>query len=239
MLPHLATAVSHEVTTIDDVLGVMDAIQAVVQDDGIGCFNRLYRLTTKNIQGTLAAGGFVDAAFTTRLDVVFARYYFRALGAFVTGDPSTPRAWLPLFQRRADADVAPVQFALAGMNAHIDRDLSFALVDVAAELGAFPTTTAPAHRDYETVNDVLAATERQIKAEFEGELLRDAEPWAGHLEDVVALYSVRQAREAAWLRAQAQWALRDMGDASRALSLAIDTTAYLASRALLLPTRAR
>lgn len=236
----LAAAVNREVATIDDVLAVMQSVQdAVTNDDGIGWFNRLYHLTTKNIRGALDAGRFADAPFTTRLDVVFARYYFRALAVFLAAGAAAPRAWLPLFERRASRDVAPIQFALAGMNAHIDRDLSFALVEVAAVAGRFPAAGDAAARDYQTVNDILAETEKQAKTWLEGAFLREAEPVAGRVEDVIALFSVRQAREAAWLRAEAQWAVREIPVAAAALASAIDRGAAAVTRALLLPTRPR
>jgi Family of unknown function (DUF5995) len=234
----LGAAVSRDVVTIDDVLAVMQAIGvAVGDDDGIGWFNRLYQLTTKNIQAALEGGRFAAPDFTTRLDVVFARYYFRAVALYLAGSPDTPRAWAPLFERRASRDVAPIQFALAGMNAHIDRDLSFAVVEVAAAAGRFPGADDAARRDFQTVNDVLAETEREAKAWFEGAFLRRAEFAAGRVEDVVALFSIAQAREAAWLRAEAQWAVRDVPAARSALAITIDRAAAAVTRALLLPTR--
>src|ERR1700733_2167726 len=125
----LLAAASTDVVTIDDVIAVMQAIQtAVPDDDGLGWFNRLYLLTTQNIAAGLAAGRFVDPAWTQKLDVVFARYYFRAIVEYLGGSPATPRAWTPLLAARGSSCVAPIQFACAGMNAHIDRDLSFALV---------------------------------------------------------------------------------------------------------------
>ena len=64
-------------------------------------------------------------------------------------DPSkTPRAWLPLFERRARRDIAPLQFAVAGMNAHINRDLPVALVDTCRALGLDLRDGSPEHADY-------------------------------------------------------------------------------------------
>ena len=234
----LDVAVNRDVATIDDVLAVMQAItDAVGDDDGIGWFNRLYHRTTQNIAAALVAGRFADPDFTTRLDVVFARYYFRAISLFLRGSADTPRAWLPLFERRASRDVAPIQFALAGMNAHIDRDLSFALVEVATPSGRFPAADDGARRDFLLVNDILAETEQETKAWFEGALLRRADLVVGRVEDVVALFSIAQAREAAWLRAEAQWAVRSSASAEAALAITIDRTAAALTRALLLPTR--
>ena len=234
----LAAAASANVATIADVIAAMQAIQAAVPDeDGLGWFNRLYLLTTQNIAAGLAGGRFADPAWTEKLDVVFARYYFRAISEYLAGSALTPRAWTPLLAGRALRSVAPIQFAVAGMNAHIDRDLSFALVDLANEDGAFPDRGTARHADYETVNAILAATERQAKEWFEGIFLRRAEFVAGRIEDVIALWSVDQAREAAWMRGETQWSVRHLPAVAAALDAAIDRAAWLATRALLLPTR--
>lgn len=234
----LRAAVGRDVRTVDEVLAAMAAVDgAVGAGDGLGWFNRLYRRTTDNVRAGLAAGRFVDVAFTSELDVVFAGYYFRAVSAFLSGASDVPRAWVVLLERRARRDVAPLQFALAGMNAHIDRDLSFAIVDVAAARGGFPARDSDARADYLTVNAILAETEQETKPWFEGALLRDAEPDAGRVEDVVALFSVQEAREAAWLRAEVQWATRGVPAAAAALAAGIDRAAAALGRALLLPTR--
>ena len=50
------------------------------------------------------------------------------------------------------------------MNAHINRDLPVALVQTFAALGVAPSDDGPQHADFETVNNVLATTEKQVKA---------------------------------------------------------------------------
>jgi hypothetical protein len=223
------------VQTVGDVLQVMGAIGAALDDDdGLRWFNRLYEQTTKNIVAAIEAKHFEDARWLTRLDVVFANYYFEALARFLA-DPSTaPRAWLPLFERRRARDVAPIQFAFAGMNAHIDRDLSFALVDMAREAGAFPRRQSAQHADFSRVNAILAATEVEVKAQLEGEVLARVDRAFGNVDDVVALWCVGEARDAAWARAETQWQLRDGGAAAGALAQMIDRSAGLATRALLI-----
>ena len=64
----------------------------------------------------------------SELDVVFAYRDFAAVDS-LSGPPSAvPVAWRPLLAARAVVGIEPIQFALAGMNAHINVDLPMAVV---------------------------------------------------------------------------------------------------------------
>ena len=105
--------------------------------DGIACFNRMYLDVTRQVNSQLGQGFFADPAFMTQLDVDFANLYFAAAGA--AGDPAeVPLAWRPLAEQRAAAGIEPVQFALAGMNAHINHDLPLAVVSTCTALATAP-----------------------------------------------------------------------------------------------------
>ncbi len=56
-------------------------------------------------------------AWFKQLDVVFADLYFRAYDAARDDPDAAPRAWVSLFAARAERAIAPIQFALGGMNA--------------------------------------------------------------------------------------------------------------------------
>ena len=56
-----------------------------------------------------------------------------------------------------------------------------------------------------------------------------------HLDDVVAMWDVRHAREAAWTNAQVLWALRGEPDLSADFLERLDRLVGLASRGLLRP----
>src|SRR4029077_13522644 len=146
---------------LDDVLARMIAIdQALPPEDGVSCFNKLYLEVTKNVLAGVGQATFADPRFLTALDVAFANLYFAALSALDGGSPDAPHAWLPLFEPRSSRTVAPIQFALAGMNAHINRDLPVALVDTFAAIGVAPTEDGAQHGDFERVNALLATTEK-------------------------------------------------------------------------------
>ena len=83
---------------------------------------------------------FENQAFIERLDILFAQFYFEAYDA-AAAQAWVSKAWEPLFERRAEHRLA-LQFAIAGMNAHINNDLAHALVLTWQELG-FDTRDAP------------------------------------------------------------------------------------------------
>ena len=68
------------VDPIEAVAARMEAIGApLAEDDGVRRFNELYLATTRAVAAQSAGNAFADAAFISRLDVVFADLYFGAL----------------------------------------------------------------------------------------------------------------------------------------------------------------
>ena len=94
---------------------------------------------------------------------MFAELYFAAVDA--AGGAMT-RAWVPVFEARGKRRVAPIQFALAGMNSHINHDLRPALVAACRELGVEPKTNSPQHRDYLQVNEILERVQDAVKVRY-------------------------------------------------------------------------
>src|SRR5688572_14639476 len=104
----------------------MTAIDELLpDDDGLKWFNRLYLRVTVSVRKAVEGATFRDPEFLGALDVVFANLYFDAL---IAGD-GAPAAWQPLLGARHERGIARIQFALAGMNAHINRDLPLGIVD--------------------------------------------------------------------------------------------------------------
>lgn len=206
--------------------------------DGVVCFARLYREVTEAVATELAAHPADSAEFVARLDVRFASLFFSALDAWRREPASAPRAWAPLFAERGRAGIAPLQFALAGMNAHINRDLPVALVSTCGELGLALDDDSPEHRAYEHVDALLARVEERIKpAYLRGPLAAlDRLVHRFHrLDDVVAMWDVARARDAAWANGRALWALRGDADLSSDFLAALDRAVGLAGRGLLIP----
>lgn len=207
----------------------MEAILAgLPENDGVAWFTRLYLAVTENVQAALRPRAFADARFLERLDVVFANLFFAAL-------EKPPRAWAPLLACRAQPDTAPIQFALCGMNAHINRDLPVALVRTAAELGVDLGRASREHRDFTKLNALLAATEAAVKREFATGIVGLADDALGKVDDRIAMWDVGRAREAAWVQGQILWRLRDLPPLSRRYLDTLDRTVGFAGRGLLVP----
>lgn len=220
---------------IAPVLVRMEAIAAGLSPhDGVACFNHLYLEVTQAVDGRVATAGFADPAFLSALDVAFAGLYFDAVGDAAAGRKPA-RAWRPLFEARGRAGIAPIQFALAGMNAHINHDLPIALVRTFEQLGTSPDTDAPAHADYQRVNATLSAVEEQVKAAYATGLVGVADHVLGRLDDVVAMWSIEAARDAAWQHAELLWSVRKQPHLYDMALDALDGLCGLAGRGLLVP----
>src|SRR5260221_2456739 len=162
---------------------------------------------TSQVNSQLGQGFDADPAFMTKLDVTFATWYFAAADTAVNR-AAVPLAWRPLVERRAVAGIEPVQFALAGMNAHINHDLPVAMVSTCAAL-ATPPDAGEHLADYQKVDQLLDAAEQSIRQSFEtaAELAVDH-----HLSAVATLtcnWTINSARDLAWNNARLLWAVRD------------------------------
>ncbi len=75
--------------SIAEVIDLMEKIDATLASgDGLKWFNFLYLAVTKEIRDHPPAGGWARENWLTRLDVVFAGFYFSAIQAFLQGDSS-------------------------------------------------------------------------------------------------------------------------------------------------------
>ena len=121
-------------------------------------FLSVYSRTTEAFAEEIARGGFLDAGWIERFDVVFADLYLDALTAWDTGR-ATPGPWRVAFETARDRpDLPALRHILFGMNVHINYDLPQALLAVITD-GEFddPTVTARRARDHEHADTVLLA----------------------------------------------------------------------------------
>lgn len=233
----VATPVTTQVTapvtapvTVEEVVGRLREIGAGLPPaDGVAVFNRLYLTVTEAVRDRLGGAYFADPAAMAELDTVFAGRYLLAVAADAAGQ-EPPACWRPLFALRAHPGVHPLQFALAGMNAHIQHDLPLAVVDTCLRRGCEPAGLAA---DYHRINGLLAEVETAVREQLMPgpDLLERAEP----LTHLLGVWSVEAAREGAWSAAQALWELRAVPTAARAFATALDCSAGLLGHALLLP----
>ncbi|HMG57222.1 MAG TPA: DUF5995 family protein [Kofleriaceae bacterium] len=214
-------------TTLDTVVETM-AGMAFPADDGVRHFHAIYTDVTREVARRVAAGGFEDPAFMVALDVEFAGLYLEALRAPATA----PRAWRVVFARRTQR-LAALRFALAGMNAHINRDLCVALERTCERLGGGLERDSARCRDFVAINDILEALMARAKTEVFSRVDQLLDLALGSLDDLFETWSITAARDAAWSAAAALLELAP-GEARDNALRSIDRTASLIGRLLLL-----
>jgi Family of unknown function (DUF5995) len=223
-----------EPVTIPDVIQVMQSIDTLLPNtDGLKWFNKLYLMVTQQIDGQPAAMAWADAAWLGRLDVVFASFYFAAITGFLNRSSGTASSWDALFEARSTLTIDRIQFALAGMNAHINHDLALALLRTESEMNLQPSLHSPEHDDYQRVNGILAQVLPQALRFLATGILGEAAQDTGKIGRLLAIWDVAVARDAAWTFADY---LRGLPPAARPQALTIqDQATGLAGRGLLLP----
>lgn len=222
--------------TIPEVVAMMTALdQELPPNDGVRWFNHLYLEVTRSVGHAVTAQTFGDRAFLERLDVIFANLYFDAVAAGSVDPARAPAAWRPLFESRSQAGILPIQFALAGMNAHINRDLPQGIVSTYLSAGGAPLVRDTRYDDFGRVNDLLEAVETQIKAGYSTGIVALVDAAAGTTDDAIAMFKVRAAREAAWTNAEVLWTLRATPRLSERFFARLDGFTGFAGRGMLKP----
>jgi hypothetical protein len=208
---------------IPEVLRRLDAIEEHMcgtsqrgEQDGIASFTRLYRDITAEIGRRADEGGFMaPGRFLVQLDVQFAERYFEAVRTYARNEGNTPRCWQVLFALRQVPGIPMANFAAAGVNAHINYDLSPALLRTWA-LG--PPITAEhrrdQQRDYDMVNEVFAARMDGLREEMQTWISQGRDGSVpDRLANWIADIVVRWTRQVAWDVATDLWHPDDCGDA--------------------------
>jgi hypothetical protein len=217
-------------TPVDAVIFRMRALDAALPaGDGVAVFNRVYLTVTEAVDRRIDSGRFEDARAAITLDVRFAERYLTAVQA-VVDERRPPACWRPLFQMRRHPGVRPLQFALAGINAHIGHDLALAVVDTCRTLGCEP---ADMEDEFDRVGDLLVSLEERIREDLMPgpDLLQIADP----LTHLLGSWSLERARDATWTAARALWALRGLPDVAGEFAEQLDSAVGLAGRMLLTP----
>jgi hypothetical protein len=229
------------VSTITEVIERLEQLADTLdRDDGVRWFNRLYLDVTRRVAAALEEGTAERPTFLERLDIVFAQDYFDAIDAAPGPRGDVPddypyHAWKPLFESRYRRDIAPIQFALAGMNAHINHDLALGIQEVCRTVGVEPRRGTPHYREYVGVNDFLAEVEQEVQLWLLTGALAELNRRFSPIDDVIAIWSLKKARETAWTHAQLLWELSDEGFLEREYRGVLDRSVGLAGRAFLLP----
>lgn len=131
-----------------------------VDADARAIFLSCYLLMTRNMFAAIEQGEFYDSTWVRSLLHRFAQHYFNALDAYSQDPDSTLKVWRITYQAAARADLLVIQNLMLGINAHINYDLVFALVEMLE--GEWPTlSSAQRHAryvDHSHVNKVIGRT---------------------------------------------------------------------------------
>jgi hypothetical protein len=184
--------------TIADVIVLMQAIDGLLPgNDGLKWFNRLYLMVTQQVDLQVPGGGWQNPVWLTHLDVDFARLYFGAIAGFLAGR-AVASSWKVLLDARYSTGIDRIQFALAGMNAHINHDLALALLATNAELNVVPEKGGPEFADYQSVNGllntVMPSALTMLATDTLGVLAEDT----GKIGRLLAFWNICSARDLAW-----------------------------------------
>lgn len=229
--PDDVPAVVDQLARLQDVLDRMPGRPA---GNPLADFNRLYLGVTEVVLERLFTGGFADPGFLSRLDVEFAARYFDALRQWGDGSPRCPQVWQVLFGLLGGPRCRALPSAAAGVNAHLNFDLPFALVTTFDHLGGEPADDEDQHRDYLQVTEIFAEALPALRPGHpdDWQLLIDTmsgDQWRGE----TAAYS----RNVAWRNSQRLWGVRhDLAGLARERDR-LDTNAAALGRLLVAPLR--
>lgn len=221
------------------MIAALRSIDSILpESDGLKWFNWLYLQVTEAVGASVGQGQLSDAAWLADLDVRFASLYLNALERWLsshgpTSGPAAPGCWSAIFRRRDDARLARIQFAIAGVNAHINHDLALAIVATCEASDIAPSRDSQQYRDYTSLNATLDSLIDTAKNTLRVGLLGQALPPLGQVEDKIGGWKVAAAREAAWISAEALWLIRKDSLLRAQYEIRLDELTTLADDALL------
>jgi Family of unknown function (DUF5995) len=229
----LVTATRTPPQSIADVLATMKTIDSTCsKGDGLKWFNWLYLQVTRQVENRVAAGGFADPGWLTKLDIQFATLYFSALNGYLNGS-LCPGCWSAMFDVRDQTAIARIQFALAGMNSHINHDLPLAIIATCKITNIAPAHATPQYDDYTSLNPTMDALIEEAEKTLDVRLLGDDLPSVSRIGDTIAAWDLATAREGAWNTAQNLW--NESPLVADAHMTTIDGLTTVISKALLVP----
>ena len=232
----LAEITSIPATSIDEVVSIMEQIDGILPGrDGLKWFNLLYLKVTESVLNNPPAGGWKDAQWLTRLDVIFAGLYFNAVRNSITGGNPVPKAWRILLNARHRSDIMRVQFAICGMNAHINHDLQFAIVQACREQNFSPRLNTSQHQDFKYVNNILERVEPQMIQYLATGIVGVIDQSLGRLDNILAMWGVGEARDTAWANSEVLWHIRDNPILRKAHLYSVDKITGAFGRGLIIP----
>jgi hypothetical protein len=194
---------------VDRLIEIRDCTGKIDGECGIAQFSDLYLTITQNVGQKIRAGDFFAGnEFLGRLVTAFANRYFDALRAWAGGGGALPRAWSMVFEVPSNGEIAAIQLAAGGVNAHINLDLAVALVDTCRGMGDTVLETGTHRDDFEKVNQVFAEEmDNLLRRLMEQRAERGEETEHLSVFGRIMTRVVATARQFAWEDAEILWPL--------------------------------
>lgn len=191
-------------------------------------FALAYLRTTEEYRRTIEDPTFFeDTSFVNHEDAVFAHLYFDAFDAWHGGRrQDVPRAWAIAFQAAADRAMPASGDLELGINAHVQRDLPFAL----AAIGLVKPDGSSRKPDHDRVNEFL----NRVTDDLYAEIARRFDPTIddtdlpGTADDAALFQIIPTWREIAWRNAER---LASAGSDEERAEIAASIEDYAASQA--------
>jgi hypothetical protein len=198
-------------TTVPEVIQQQLDLQEVLRANakpaggvcGLAYFNYLYRIITEAVLQDLREDRFTKPEFLERLDVEFARRYFQALAAWSRDPAWAPRSWAILLDQADNQKITALQFAVAGVNAHVNFDLALSLIAAFRHLGM--EFDEGCRDDYDHINEIFRLKIRGLRDDLQNTFWDTVDRLLGEVDDWLDDMIVIATRGIAWRTAHRIW----------------------------------
>ncbi|MEB3237667.1 MAG: DUF5995 family protein [Candidatus Sericytochromatia bacterium] len=161
-------------------------------EDARAIFATTYLLTTRNIIKAMDRGTFADRGRMERITLAFGGLWLDALEAEDGGRPGdVPPAWRLAFDAGRRDKVSPARVLMLSINAHVIRDLPFAVVAAARP-------DASLEPDFKALNKVLADEVPEVRRTLVARYRTWPEDVTDRLDDRLPGLAMGAARALSW-----------------------------------------
>jgi hypothetical protein len=197
--------------TMDVAAATLDRMQSLVQawearGDRRCIFLGCYALMTANMLQAVDRSRFRDGPWVSRLLHRFAAYYFDALEQYEQDRPGIPAVWKQTHDAARNGGIKTLQHLFLGVNAHINFDLVFTLVDVLTPewSGLSEAGRRTRQDDHSLVNTIIAETIDAVQDEVverHTRWLDIVDRGLGRLDEWLVSQLIAQWRSDVWVNA--------------------------------------
>jgi uncharacterized protein DUF5995 len=221
------------IVKLEELQSIFDDLPPSAANNRVAAFNDLYLTITRRVADALSTAA--QPEFLELLDIEFAKRYFTALRLWNDDDEATPDVWEVLFKRARDEEMSQLVAAMLGVNAHINHDLSLALVSTWAELG--PPEDDAKHKDYLLVNKIFYEEIPPLRRSFSTEWQLAIDGFVGGLDDWSQRILVTVTRAHAWDQALQLWPIRNDPEDFEQARLTMDRVASVLAEGVIVADR--